>query len=329
MVGVMLCLGIEGTAHTLGIGIVDEKCKVYANTSVMYSPPKGGIHPREAADMFALRFSEVLSQAIERAGISMKDIDLVSFSRGPGLGPCLRVVATGARAISLSLGVDLVGVNHCVAHLEIGRKLCRCKDPILLYISGGNTQVIGYKMGRYRVLGETIDIGLGNMLDKLGRELGMKFPCGPEIERIALKGRRYIRLPYSVKGMDVSFSGIATAALEMLRRYPREDVLYSVQETCFGMVCEVAERAMAHTGSTELLLGGGVAQNRRLQDMASTMARERGAMCYVPPDEFLRDNGAMIAWTGLLMYKHGMSTRIRKSGINQRWRTDDVEVTWR
>jgi len=325
----MLCLGIEGTAHTLGIGVVDERCRVLANVSAMYSPPKGGIHPREAADMFAESFPQVLNQGIEKAGITLKDIGAVAFSRGPGLGPCLRIVATGARALALSLGADLIGVNHCIAHLEIGRKLCRCDDPTLLYVSGGNTQVIGYKMGRYRVLGETIDIGLGNMIDKLGRELGMKFPCGPEIERIASRGKEYIELPYSVKGMDVSFSGIATAALALSKKHKIEDVLYSVQETCFGMVCEVAERAMAHTGSKELLLGGGVAQNKRFREMASIMARERGAKSYVPPNEFLRDNGAMIAWTGLLMHKHGVRTSLENSAVDQRWRTDEVEVVWR
>jgi glycoprotease/Kae1 family metallohydrolase len=179
------------------------------------------------------------------------------------------------------------------------------------------------------VLGETIDIGLGNMIDKLGRELGLRFPCGPEIERIAAKGRNYIELPYSVKGMDVSFSGITTAALALAKKHPIEDVMYSVQETCFGMVCEVTERAMAHTDSKELLIGGGVAQNKRLQEMAALMTQDRGARSFIPPNEFLRDNGAMIAWTGMLMHEHGTRTSIEDSAVDQRWRTDEVEVTWR
>jgi N6-L-threonylcarbamoyladenine synthase/N6-L-threonylcarbamoyladenine synthase/protein kinase Bud32 len=322
-----ICLGIEGTAHTFGIGIVDGSANVLANEYVMYTPKEGGIHPREAANHHVEVAGDVIGRAIEKSGISKKDISLIAFSKGPGLGPCLRTAATAARTLSLSLGIPLIGVNHCIAHLEIGRAVCKCDDPVLLYVSGGNTQVISYANGRYRVFGETMDIGLGNMLDKFGREMGMPFPAGPNIEKMAARGKKLIPLPYSVKGMDVSFSGILTAAMNK-EGHSIEDVCYSIQETTFAMLVEVTERAMAHLGKSQVLLGGGVVRNKRLFEMVSEMCRERGAECFVPPPSLCSDNGAMIAWTGLLMHKAGVRMTLEETGINQKFRTDDVLVTW-
>jgi glycoprotease/Kae1 family metallohydrolase len=208
----MLCVGFEGTAHTIGIGIVDDD-KILANESKVFHP-EAGIHPREAANFHAKHMPDVFRDALDSAKISPKEIDIIAFSQGPGLGPCLRTVATGARALSLSLKKPIIGVNHCIAHLEIGRATTKCRDPVLLYVSGGNTQVISFSNKRYRVFGETLDIGIGNMLDKFGRLINMPFPAGPEIERLARKGG-LISLPYSIKGMDVSFSGILTACLKM------------------------------------------------------------------------------------------------------------------
>ena len=186
----MITLGIEGTAHTLGVGIVDSDCKVYATEIDMFKPPTGGLHPREVANHHADVVARVISAAFDKAGMAPGDIDLVSFSMGPGLGPCLRIAATAARALSGYLKVPIVGVNHCIAHIEIGRAQTGCTDPALLYASGGNTQVIAYSTGRYRIFGETQDIGIGNMLDKLGRDLGMGFYAGPVFERLAKTGDR-------------------------------------------------------------------------------------------------------------------------------------------
>jgi len=325
----MICLGIEGTAHTIGIGIVDQDCKVLANLTKMIDGSKGGIHPREAANHHAENLVPLMHEALAKAGVRYEDIRLVAFSQGPGLGPCLRTAATGARALSLSLGVDLVGVNHCVAHLEIGRKVTGCKDPTLLYASGGNTQVIAYSGGRYRVFGETLDVGIGNMIDKFGRSTGMPFPSGPQLERYAKQGKELIELPYSVKGMDVAFSGILTAALQLHKGGKKiEDLCFSIQETCFAMLVEVTERAMAHVEKDEVLLGGGVVQNKRLQEMVRIMADERGARMFVPPGSLCVDNGAMIAWTGLVMYQSGIRTRIEDSLVRQRFRTDEVDLPW-
>ncbi len=326
----MITLGIEGTAHTLGVGIVDSERKVLANVLDMYRPPEGGLHPREAANHHADVVSPLILKALEEANVSMKEVDVISFSKGPGLGPCLRVAATAARSLSLLLDRPIIGVNHCVAHVEIGRATTGCRDPALLYASGGNTQVIAFANGKYRIFGETLDVGIGNMLDKLGRELGLGYYAGPTIEKLAKEGDKLLELPYSVKGMDISFSGIMTAALALKKKGCRlEDIAFSIQETCFAMLAEVTERAMAHVGKDEVLLGGGVAQNNRLREMIAEMAKERGAEMFVPDRRLCMDNGAMIAWLGNLMYSSGVRMSIEETTVEQRFRTDEVEVTWR
>ena len=323
----MLVLGIEGTAHTVGVGIVTEE-KVLANVSHMYRPPEGGIHPREAANHHVQYLPSLLKEAMEKANIEPHELDGISFSQGPGLGPCLRTVATAARVMSLKLNIPIVGVNHCIAHLEIGRFSTGAEDPVMLYVSGGNTQIISYASGRYRVFGETLDIGVGNMLDKLAREMGIPFPGGPRIEKLALEGEKYIPLPYSVKGMDMAFSGILTAALNKIGKERKEDIAYSVQETVFAMLAEVTERALTHLRKDEVLLAGGVARNKRLQEMLKIMAEERGAELYVPPGELCVDNGAMIAYLGLLFLKHGKKMHLEDTQVIQKFRTDAVEIPW-
>jgi N6-L-threonylcarbamoyladenine synthase len=246
------------------------------------------------------------------------------------MGHCLRIGAALARSLSLQLKKPLMGVNHCIAHLEIGR-LEGAKNPILLYASGANTQVIAYDGGKYRVFGETLDIGVGNLLDSVGRTLELGFPAGPTIEKLAKKGKKYVKLPYVVKGMDVSFGGIQTNLKHKIDsgEYFREDLCYSLQETIFAMLIEVSERAMAHCEKKELILGGGVACNSRLKEMANIMCKDRKAKCFIPENQYLVDNAAMIALTGLLMFKAGNKTHIEESGIRPYERTDDVLVNWR
>ena len=322
-------LGIEGTAHTASVGIVAHDGTILGSAADMLRPKDGGIHPREAANHHAELLPGLIGKALENAGIGYADLDLVAFSQGPGLGPCLRTAATAARALSLSLKVPIIGVNHCVAHIEIGRLVTDAEDPVLLYASGGNTQVIGYSRGKYRGFGETLDIGIGNMLDKFGREIGMPFPAGPILEKEAIGGK-YLGLPYSIKGMDVAFSGLLTAALNLHKKGERlRDVAFSIQETAFAMLVEVTERALAHIGKDEVLLGGGVARNSRLEKMVRIMAEERGARVFVPPGNLCVDNGTMIAWTGKIMHDAGVRMRIGDTVVDQNFRTDEVDVVWR
>ncbi len=326
----MLCLGIEGTAHTFGIGIVNSKGRVLANVSRVYVPERGGIHPREAARFHAAEARSVLDEALNVAGAGLEDIALIAFSQGPGLGPVLRTAATAARALAAHLDIPIVGVNHCIAHVEIGRLTGRLDDPVTLYVSGGNTQVIAFDAGRYRVFGETLDIPVGNCLDVFAREVGLPHPGGPNVERLARRGKRYIPLPYVVKGMDMSFSGLMSEAVRKHRGGANlPDVCFSLQETAFAALVEVTERALAHTEKREVMLTGGVASNLRLRAMLKSMAKEHRVRFFVPAAEFCRDCGANIAWTGLLAYTHGVRQSLGDTEVRQRWRTDEVDIPWR
>jgi universal protein Kae1 len=315
----MIVLGIESTAHTLGIGLIKDK-KVLCNLRANYETETGGIIPSKSADFLAKSIPKLLSQL----PVHLNKIDLVAFSQGPGIGQCLAVGAMLARTISVQNNIPVIGVNHCVAHLEIGKMLTKAKDPVLLYTSGANTQVIAFEKGKYRIFGETLDMGVGNFLDAFGRSLDLGFPAGPKIEKLALKSGNYIELPYVVKGMDVSFGGLLTNLKQKLSQYSKEDLCYSAQETIFPMLLEVTERAMAHCNKTELLLGGGVACNKRLQEMSKKMCDDRKAKFFVPKSEFLIDNGAMIAWLGLIDYKSGKRLDVNDSVIKPDWRTDQV-----
>ncbi len=324
-----ICLGIESTAHAFSIGIATSDGEILANVGREYVPEKGGIHPREAARFQASVAGEIIAQTFEVSGVSPNELDVIAFAQGPGLGPCLRTGATVARALAAYLNLPLVGVNHCVAHIEIGRLTTKAEDPVTLYVSGGNTIVAAFCDGVYRVFGETLDIAVGNFLDTFALACGLPFPGGPVVEELARRGRKLVRLPYVVKGMDLSFSGLSTAAKSLIGKERLEDLCYSVQEIAFSMLAEVTERALAHTGKPEVLLTGGVACNKHLQEMLKEVAREHGASFQVVPARYACDNGAMIAWTGVLAYQHGLTVPIRESFIKQRWRLDEVPIPWR
>ncbi len=313
-------LGIEGTAWNLSAALFDRD--LITLVSLPYSPAQGGIHPREAAQHHASVMKELIGSVLT----DPDKITGIAFSQGPGLGPCLRTVATAARSLALALDVPLIGVNHCVAHIEIGCFATGCRDPIVLYASGANTQVIGYLNGRYRIFGETLDIGIGNALDKFARSKNLPHPGGPIIEAQGKHGQ-YIELPYTVKGMDLTFSGLVSAAKDS--KAPLPDVCFSLQETAFAMCVEVTERALSLAGKNEVLLVGGVGANKRLQEMLRVMCEERGAQFFVPEQKYLGDNGAMIAYTGKLMLESGLSLPIESSQINPSFRSDEVAVTWK
>ncbi|MCC7574908.1 tRNA (adenosine(37)-N6)-threonylcarbamoyltransferase complex transferase subunit TsaD [Candidatus Woesearchaeota archaeon] len=325
----LVCLGIETTAHTFGVSIVRGK-KVLCNEKKAFSTEEGGMIPAEVADHHVRIFDEVFINALTKANIPIEDVDLIAFSASPGIGHSLRIGAFFARTLSLRLKKPLIPVNHCIAHLEVGRIMTGAEDPILLYASGANTQIIGYEAKKYRVFGETLDIGVGNFLDSLGRVLGLGFPAGPKIEGLAKKGK-YIKLPYTVKGMDISLGGLLTNLKHKIKenKYSVEDICFSVQETVFAMLTEVTERALAHTDKKQVILGGGVACNKRLQEMVRLMCDERGAKSFVVENQFLVDNAAMIALTGVLIYSFEKRDLFNESSINPYQRTDEVIINYR
>ncbi|KAI0980081.1 hypothetical protein GJ496_000547 [Pomphorhynchus laevis] len=346
----MIALGLEGSANKLGVGIVKSDGTILANPRNTYiTAPGEGFRPGEAARHHLATINPLIKKAFAEANIKKTDIDIICFTKGPGMGAALSAVATVARTLSLIWKIPLIPVNHCVAHVEMGRLITGAKRPVVLYVSGGNTQIIalseeggGDVSPKYRIFGETIDMAVGNCIDRLARLLKLPNEPAPgyQVEQMAMKASSdypLIDLPYSVKGMDVSFSGVITAlerkGMSLIDKgYATPETLcYSLQETIFAMLVEVTERAMAHTNSDEVLIVGGVGCNERLQEMMKIMCEQRGACSFASDQRFCVDNGAMIAHTGLLAYnaiKENAAVAIEDSEITQRFRTDDVDIVW-
>ncbi|EHK27418.1 uncharacterized protein TRIVIDRAFT_215135 [Trichoderma virens Gv29-8] len=340
-----IALGCEGSANKLGIGLIRHtptSATILSNLRHTFiSPPGTGFLPKDTALHHRTEFVALTRRAIAEAGITPDDVDCICFTQGPGMGAPLTSVAIGARTLALLWDKPLVGVNHCVGHIEMGREVTGADNPVVLYVSGGNSQVIAYAEKRYRIFGETLDIAVGNCLDRFARVLNISNDPAPgyNIEQLAKKGTKLLDLPYVVKGMDCSFSGILASAealaAQLLQLGPdgagftTEDLCFSLQETIFAMLVEITERAMAHVGSSEVLIVGGVGCNERLQEMIACMAKERGGSVFAMDERFCIDNGIMIAHAGLLAYRTGYRTPIEESVCTQRFRTDDVYVEWR
>ncbi|KAI5452968.1 putative tRNA threonylcarbamoyladenosine biosynthesis protein kae1 [Naganishia albida] len=367
-----ICLGLEGSANKFGAGIISHSpnpdagkskrsgpsdiVSVLSNVRHTYiTPPGQGFLPADTARHHKQWALKIIQKAVEDAGIQMQDVDVIAYTKGPGMGSPLQSVALVARTLSLLYDKPLIGVNHCVGHIEMGRHITKSNNPIILYVSGGNTQVIAYSQQRYRIFGETLDIAVGNCLDRFARVVGLPNDPAPglNIELAARRGKRLVALPYATKGMDVTLSGLLTAT-EQYTQDPRyrgpqanlapgededpanadkiitmEDLCFTLQETVFAMLVEITERAMAHVGSGDVLIVGGVGCNERLQQMMGIMASERNGRVFATDESFCIDNGIMIAQAGLLAHRMGQRTPLSKSTVTQRYRTDAVHVTWR
>ena len=331
----LICLGIESTAHTFGVGIANGSGKVLADCRSSYLPPVGkGIHPREAARHHSDVASKLINEALNEAKLTSKDLGLISFSQGPGMGPCLRTGAVIARTLANILEIPLIGVNHVVSHIEIGKVLTGAKNPVILMVSGGTTQISSLINKYYTIFGETLDISIGNCLDKFSREVGIHDPekpwPRPIFDKVAAKGKNYHELPYSVKGMSVSFSGLLTAAIRLVKedKIDVADAAYSLQETALSMLTEIAERAIAHTRTSELMVVGGFARNKRFSEMLQAICEDWNLELLICPYQFASDNGTMIAWGGILAYQAHGGMQMDNSLVKPDWRSDKVKIDW-
>lgn len=354
----MIAIGLEGSANKLGVGIVyhpphphdslkpQPPAQILSNIRHTYNAPPGeGFLPKDTALHHRRHVTDLVRRSLAEAKLTIDDVDCICYTKGPGMGAPLTSVAIAARTLGLLWNKPLVGVNHCVGHIEMGREITGAENPVVLYVSGGNTQVIAYSTQRYRIFGETLDIAVGNCLDRFARTLNIPNDPAPgyNIEQLAKKGGVLLDLPYAVKGMDCSFSGILAKVDEYAaqmhagklvdpatgEKITPEDLCFTLQETVFGMLVEITERAMAHVGSDQVLIVGGVGCNERVQEMMGIMARERGGSVYATDERFCIDNGIMIAHAGLLAYETGQITEFKDTTCTQRFRTDDVFVAWR
>ena len=329
----VLILGIESTAHTFGVGIIDEKLNILSDVRKRFQPPKGmGIEPFMAAEHHSKYAAETIRKAFDEAGLTPYDMDAIAYSMGPGLGPCLRVGATLARALSLKYKIPLYGVHHAIGHLELVRSLAKIDKPIVLLVSGGHTVITAFKDGRWRSFGETLDITVGNLLDVFAREVGLDFPGGPVVERLAKEGKNYIELPYNIKGSNFQFSGILTKAIQLYNEgVDLKDLAYSVQETAFSILVEASERALTSMKNEvdAVALTGGVASNDTLYEKLKLMSEVHGLKVYRLPKKFNGDNGVQIAVVGLRMFLSGYPPLpVKDSIVKQRWRFDEVDIKW-
>jgi|SoiMethySBSTD1v2_1073268.scaffolds.fasta_scaffold00928_6 N6-L-threonylcarbamoyladenine synthase len=351
----MLCLGIESTAHTFAASVIKypfvksssnniipwhqrkSYAKILSDSRGVYLPPKGsGIHPRNASRHHAEISSDILKQCLRESGVRIWDLDIIAYSAGPGLGPCLRVGAVISRMLASYYKKPLVPVNHALGHVELGTMLTRAHDPLVLLVSGGHSMILSFSERRWRVFGETLDITVGNLLDQFGRAIGLSSPCGDQIERLASRSSgTYIRLPYVVKGNDVSFSGLLSAAKRLAERRMRvgkniHEVCYSLQETAFAMLTETIERAISFTGKKEVLVVGGVAANERLREMLENACVRHSSKLLILPNKFAGDNGCQIAWVGIIDFLfRKKEIEIEKSFVHQSWRIDAIDISWR
>lgn len=342
----VIALGIEGSANKIGVGIIKDG-EVLANVRKTYITPIGeGFLPKETAQHHRTQILGLLKDALSESTVIPLEIDVICYTKGPGMAPPLLVGAIVARTLAHIWNKPILGVNHCIGHIEMGRLITKAENPIVLYVSGGNTQIIAYSNRRYRIFGETIDIAVGNCLDRFARIIKLSNDPSPgyNIEQLAKKGQILLKLPYVVKGMDVSFSGLLSFIEKVAnpgkfknnsrksipdKKYSDEDLCFSLQETVFAMLVETTERAMAHCDSNEVLIVGGVGCNERLQDMMKIMCEERGGKLFAIDERYCIDNGLMIAHAGAEMFKSGTRMKWEEATITQRFRTDEVDVTWR
>jgi N6-L-threonylcarbamoyladenine synthase len=327
----MLGLGIESTAHTFSCAILEKngkKGRILSDIRKIYRPPDGeGIHPREASRHHAENSPEILSECLQKAGVKMNDLDIISYAAGPGLGPCLRIGAVVARSLASYYKIPVYPVNHALGHIELGKMLTGAKDPLVLLVSGGHTMILAFLSKKWRVFGETLDITLGQLLDQIGRSAGFASPCGTKIEELASQSTNYVNLPYVVKGNDVSFSGLLSATKQIIPK-SLEDACFSLQETAFAMIGEATERALSFTGKKELLIVGGVAANKRLSEILQSVCKRHNCKFFVSPRQYAGDCGSQISWTGLLESSTKQGVPLEETFVRQSWRLDTVEVMY-
>ena len=327
----LIGLGVESTAHTFSCAIIKKNGKhgkILSDIRKIYRPPRGeGIHPREASRHHIENSSEVLSECLHEAKVAITDIDIVSYAAGPGLGPCLRVGAVIARTLASYYKIPIYPVNHAIGHIDLGKLLTGAKNPLVILVSGGHTMILAFLNKQWRVFGETLDITLGQLLDQFGRSMGFASPCGVNIENLANTSTKYVTLPYSVKGNDVSFSGLLSAAKSIVPK-SKADACFSLQETAFAMISETVERALSFTEKKELLIVGGVAANKRLSEMLKEVRKRHGCKFFIAPLKFAGDCGSQICWTGLLESQIKKGVSLEDTFVTQSWRLDSVTVNY-
>ncbi|UCD20129.1 MAG: tRNA (adenosine(37)-N6)-threonylcarbamoyltransferase complex transferase subunit TsaD [candidate division WOR-3 bacterium] len=308
----MVTLGIETSCDETSVAVLQDS-GVLANivSSQVAHTKFGGVVPEIAARNHIKVIVPLTRNALEVAGKDLRDVDLISVTRGPGLVGALLVGLSFAKSLAISLNKPLIGVNHLEGHiygLQLGGVPPR-HPYLVLIVSGGHTEIVLVREPfHYITLGRTLDDACGEAFDKVAKLMGLPYPGGPYIEKRAAKGKRgAIDFPVPrPDGLSFSYAGLKTAVLYYTRDNPRydvNDVAANFQEVALEHLVEVAERAMSETGVKDLGLVGGVTVNRRLRDKFSALAENMSIHLHVSPVQFCTDNAAMIARAGMERFK--------------------------
>ncbi len=295
-------LGIETSCDETSAAIVEDGRHVKSNIIYSQIPIHrefGGVVPEIASRNHIIKIREIVSKAIAEAGITKRDLDAVAVTMGPGLVGSLLVGVNYAKALSYSLGIPLIGVNHLDGHISSNYIAFEDLEPpfIALIVSGGHTHFYNVKdYGDYEAIGRTRDDALGEAFDKVARVLNLKYPGGPEIEKLAKNGNNSIKFPTVLlekDSLDFSFSGIKSNVINFSRNneFKKEDLACSFQECVFEIVRQKILRASLQTGMNKIVVAGGVASNSRLREVLDTLDLD----IKYPPLSLCTDNGAMIA----------------------------------
>jgi len=322
----MYTLGIETSCDETAVSVLKDNMPILSqliSSQIGLHKSFGGVIPELASRRHLEVITDLVTEAVKKAGINLKEIGLISVTQGPGLAGALLIGLSYAKALSYSLKVPIIGVNHIEAHLYAGFMEYPESSPpcIGLVISGGHTALIEiYDIGKYTVLGQTLDDAAGEAFDKVGKILGLEYPGGPVIDKLSKYGNpdmvRFPRAMAKHNDCDFSFSGLKTSVVyyvKGLRQYKGNsiqkqpantaDLAASFQEAAVDQIIKKTTKAMNDTGYKILLIGGGVARNSRLRYRFKQEADKKGWKIYIPQPLMCTDNGAMIAGLGYARYK--------------------------
>jgi N6-L-threonylcarbamoyladenine synthase len=335
----LITLGIESSCDETGIALYQMGRGLLSHalhSQIAMHSEYGGVVPELASRDHVQRAIPLIRQVMTEANLSLDQLDAIAYTQGPGLGGALLVGASVANSLAFALDIPTIGIHHLEGHL-LSPLL---SDPapefpfVALLVSGGHTQLMRVDgVGRYELLGETVDDAAGEAFDKSAKLLGLNYPGGPALAKLAASGRPgQYKLPRPMLhsgNLDFSFSGLKTAVLTLVRQsemneQTRADIAYATQEAIIDVLAHKARAALAKTGLSQLVVAGGVGANQMLRQRLSEEIGRRGGCVFYPDLEFCTDNGAMIAFAGALRLSEGQGTKDYRFNVKPRWNLEEI-----
>mgnify|MGYP000544755399 FL=1 len=341
----MRVLGIETSCDETGVALFDTERGLVADalySQVAMHAEYGGVVPELASRDHTRRLLPLIQQVLDEAGLARTELDAIAYTAGPGLVGALMVGASTAHGMARALGIPVLGVHHMEGHLlaPMLEEAPPAFPFVALLVSGGHTQLVEVRgLGQYRLLGESVDDAAGEAFDKAAKMLGLDYPGGPQVARLAESGDparlRFPRPMTDRPGLDFSFSGLKTHTLTAIRRLEqageldaqaRADVARAFEEAVVDTLAIKCRRALDATGLKRLVVAGGVSANRRLREQLEAQCAKRDARAYYPRGRFCTDNGAMIAYAGAQRLMAGECDEVGIMQAVPRWPMDTLRA---